>query len=106
MPAGNGFTSQSKFYVYFLEWETASFKIFMKIKCRYQIKTFYKGVQFSETATGGVLLKKVFLKISQNSQENTGARAYFLIKLMVWGMQLYSKEDFGTGVFLWVLRNL
>ena len=106
MPAENGFTSQSKFYVYFLEWETSSFKIFMKIKCRYKIKTFYKAVQFSETATGGVLLKKVFLKISQNSQENTGARAYFLIKLMVWGMQLYSKGDFGTGVFLWVLRNL
>ena len=54
----------------------------MKIKCRYKTKTFYKAVQFSETATGGVLLKKVFLKISQNSQKNTGARAYFLIKLM------------------------
>ena len=27
-----------------------------------------------EAATGGILLKKVFLEISQNSQENTSAR--------------------------------
>ena len=35
----------------------------------------------SEAATRGVLWKKVFLKISQNSQENTCARVFFLIKL-------------------------
>ena len=35
----------------------------------------------SEEATRGVLLKKVFLRISQNSQENTCARVSFLIKL-------------------------
>ena len=34
-----------------------------------------------EAATGGVLYKKVFLKISQNSWENTCARVSFLIKL-------------------------
>ena len=34
-------------------------------------------------------LKKVFLKISQNSQENTCTRVYFLIKLQNSGMQLY-----------------
>ena len=32
-----------------------------------------------EAATGGVLLKKVFLEISQNSQENTCAKDSFLI---------------------------
>ena len=35
----------------------------------------------SELATRGVLCKKVFLEISQNSQENTCARVSFLIKL-------------------------
>ena len=35
----------------------------------------------SERATRGVLLEKVFLEISQNSQENTCARVSFLIKL-------------------------
>ena len=35
----------------------------------------------SEAATGGVLQKKVFCEISQNSQENTCARVSFLIKL-------------------------
>ena len=38
-------------------------------------------ILFSEAATRGVLCKKVFLEISQNSQENTCARVLFLIKL-------------------------
>ena len=50
-------------------------------------------------------VKKVFLKISQNSRENTSARVYFLIKLQAWGLQLYRKRDSDTGVFLWILRN-
>ena len=34
-------------------------------------------------------VKNVFLKISQNSQENTCARVSFLIKLLASGRQLY-----------------
>ena len=45
-------------------------------------------------------IKKVFLKISQNSQGNTCARISFLIKLQESGLQLYSKRDSGTGAFL------
>ena len=38
----------------------------------------------------GILLKKVFLEILQNSQENTCARVFFLIKLQASsGLQLY-----------------
>ena len=44
----------------------------------------YFGV--SEAATRGVLLKKVFLEISQDSQENTCARVSFLIKLQASAM--------------------
>ena len=33
--------------------------------------------------------KKVFLELSQNSQENTSARASFLIKLQGWALQPY-----------------
>ena len=47
-------------------------------------------------ATGGVLLEKVFLEISQNSQENTCARVSFLIKLQVTLLKGHSN----TGVFL------
>ena len=36
-----------------------------------------------EVATRGALCKKVFLEISQNSQENTCVRVSFLIKLQV-----------------------
>ena len=35
----------------------------------------------SEAATEGVLQKQMFLKTSQNSQENTCSRVSFLIKL-------------------------
>ena len=38
----------------------------------------------AEAATGGVLQKKVFLEISQKSQENTCAKDTFLIKKSVW----------------------
>ena len=41
----------------------------------------------TEAATGGVLYKKVFLEISQNSQENTCARDSFLITLQGLGLR-------------------
>ena len=43
----------------------------------------------TEAATRGVLCKKVFLEISQDSQENSCVRVSFLIKLQAWGLQLY-----------------
>ena len=61
----------------------------------------YKKIQlknqnlFIWKATRGVLWKKVFLKISQNSQENTCARVSFLIKLQAWGHPI-SKNTFFT----------
>ena len=45
-----------------------------------------------KAATGGVLWKKEFLEISQNSQENTCARFSFLIKLQASDLQLYFKK--------------
>ena len=44
---------------------------------------------FDEAATESVLSEKVFLNISQNSQENTCARVSFLIKLQASALQLY-----------------
>ena len=56
----------------------------------------------SEAAIGGVFYeKKLLLKISQNSQENTCARGSFLIKTS--GLQLYFKRDSDIGVFLRIL---
>ena len=49
-----------------------------------------------------VLLKKVFLKISQNSQENPYAKVSFLIKFQA---EAIKKRDSTTDVFLWILRN-
>ena len=49
----------------------------------------------SEAATGGVLLKKLFLKMLQNSQENPCARVSFLIKLQVCG---FDTGDFDSGI--------
>ena len=42
-------------------------------------------VEMSEASTGGVLWKKMFLKISQNSQGITCAKVSFLINLQVSG---------------------
>ena len=67
----------NKFYCLFLQWKVnSSAHLFFYIKA----------------VTGDVLQEKVFLEISQNSQENTCARVPFL-------------RDSGTSVFLWILRD-
>ena len=43
----------------------------------------------TEAATRGVLCKKVFLEISQNSQERPVLESLFLIKLQALVLQLY-----------------
>ena len=53
------------------------------------VRTESKNKRPSEAATRGVLWKKVFLEISQNSQENTCARVSFLIKLHASDLQVY-----------------
>ena len=45
------------------------------------LKTTLKCCQHSEAVVQRCSVKKVFLEISQNSQQNTCARASFLIKL-------------------------
>ena len=47
---------------------------------------------FTEAVAQRCSVKKVFLKISQNSQENTCARVYFLTKLQAWGLHLYCAQ--------------
>ena len=63
-----------------------------------------------EEVVGKCSVKKVFLKISQNSQEYIFARISFLMKFQASGLNLYWKRDSNTGVFLWIwwnfLRNL
>ena len=54
----------------------------------------------AETVAQRPSVKKLFLEILQNLQENACARASFLIKLQASGLQLYEKRDSGTGVFL------
>ena len=44
------------------------------------------NVHRMEAVVGSCSIKKVFLKISQNSQENTCARVSLLIKLQAWGL--------------------
>ena len=48
-----------------------------------------KSTLSTDVATEVVLSKKKFLKILQNSQEQTYARVSFLIKLQASGLQLY-----------------
>ena len=46
----------------------------------------------SEAAIGGVLWRKVFLKMSQNSQENNGAKVSFSTKLQAEACNFIKKE--------------
>ena len=52
-------------------------------------KWFHKLVLSREAVVQRCSVKKVFLEISQNLQENTCAIVSFLIKLQAWGLQLY-----------------
>ena len=59
----------------------------------------------SEAVVWRCFVKKVFLEISQNLQENPCAGASFLIMLQACGLKLYQKRDPDTGAFLWILWN-
>ena len=48
----------------------------------------------------GVLSKKVFLEILQNSQENSSARASFLMKLQTEACNFIKKETLATDKIL------
>ena len=54
----------------------------------------------SEAVTRRCSVKKKFLKISQNSQQNACARAFFLIKLQFSG-DFIKKRGFGTEHFFY-----
>ena len=77
--------------------------IYLELKGSRREEVFSKGDRFfifSEAVARRCSVKKVFLEISQNLQENICSRVSFLIKLEDYGLQLYSKRDPGTGVFL------
>ena len=50
-------------------------------------------------------IKKLFVKISQYSQENIFVRVSFLIRFQVFGPATLLKTEFSTSVFLWILWN-
>ena len=59
------------------------------------MKYFYLSIQHSEAVVQMYSVKKVFLEIWQNSQENSSTRASFLIKLQVWGQSLFFNKITG-----------
>ena len=56
--------------------------------------------QISEKVVQRCSVKMAFLKISQNSQENTCARVSFLTKLQALACNFLKKRESGTCVFL------
>ena len=67
------------------------------------VTTFFKPLssdrQATEAASRGVLWEKVFLEISQNSQENTCVRVSFLIKLQAKTCNFTKKETLAQMFF-------
>ena len=53
------------------------------------LRSHYKILKKERQAVARRFCKKVFLKVSQNSQEHSCAGVSFLLKLQVWGQQLY-----------------
>ena len=64
-------------------WATAS--VFRTMSNMYDRRFLWKY----RSSRPEMFFKKVFLEISQNSQKNTCARVYFLIKLQATGLQRY-----------------
>ena len=56
------------------------------------VKLWKRKIGKTEAVVRRCSAKKVFLEISQNSQENTCARIFFLIKLKASSLQLYFKK--------------
>ena len=65
---------------------------------------YYTVVGLSEAVSGGFLLKRLFLKISQYPQEKPELES-LLKKLQVWRPATLLKRAPNTGFFLWILQN-
>ena len=62
----------------------SSFKRRLLLNKMFFMKSFLTGALYAEAVVLRCSMKKVFIKISQNSKENTCAKV-FLIKLQAWG---------------------
>ena len=65
-----------------------------------------KDVKNTETAAQRCSMKKEFLTILQNSQENTCTGVSFLIKFQAETYNFIKKKILVQVFFLWILRNL
>ena len=78
-----------------------------KKKCEDKAYQYQSVQRFTEAVAQRCSVKKVFLEISENSQENTCARASLLIKLRVLKTsQIYLKKDVFFATFLRRLRYI
>ena len=72
-------------------------------KLKFYMKDFINNVQNQPPA---VFYKKRFLKNFTKIHRKHLYQSLFFNKVEgTWGLQLYSKRNSGTGVFLWILRN-
>ena len=65
------------------------------------LKDYFVFYLFLEAGARRFTFKKLFLKMSQNSQENTRARTSVLIKLLA-ETSNFIKGNSGTGIFMWI----
>ena len=90
-------------------WKVGNFKailtfVFSNFQQQSYVLMFCKnGVMFWTVRCS---VKKVFLEILQNSQENICVRVSFLMKIQAYEACNFIKErDTVTGVFLWIFQN-
>ena len=78
------------------------YQFFHRVTC---FKTIFSFISRYSIQSSAVLQKKVFLKISETSEENTCVGVSFLIKLQGFRPATFFKGDSNTGIFLRNLRN-
>ena len=72
------------------QWYTAKYTLFFsELSGKSVLLSNLARLKPLEAVAQSCSVKKLFLEISQNSQENIWARVSFLIKLQYWGLQLH-----------------
>ena len=86
-------------YLFFRELRFSVYREYTASAQSIILKKLWRAVRVAEAVVQRCSVKKVFLEISQNSQENTCPRVSFLIKLQASGLRPETRDS-GTGVFL------
>ena len=92
-----------KFWLIYREVLSVSWPNFTVVKYKSKISNIYHQIKFRRSIMSRSSIKKLFLRSSQHSQENTCIGVSFSIKIRTFSPETLLKRSFNTGVPLWIL---